>query len=38
MLRLGRWPKAKDPRRPTPEEADALFAAVAAYQDLFDTH
>ncbi|HLA92414.1 MAG TPA: asparaginase domain-containing protein [Actinomycetota bacterium] len=38
MLKLGRWPKAKDPRHPTPEECDALYAAVAAYQALFDTH
>jgi len=38
MLKLGRWPKAKDPRHPTPGECDALFAAVAAYQALFDTH
>jgi L-asparaginase/Glu-tRNA(Gln) amidotransferase subunit D len=38
MLKLGRWPKARDPRHPTPAESDALFAAVAAYQAIFDTH
>lgn len=38
MLKLGRWPKAHDPRHPTPEESEALSAAVAAYQALFDTH
>lgn len=38
MLKLGRWPKAKDPRHPTPEESEAMFAAVAAYQAIFDTH
>jgi L-asparaginase/Glu-tRNA(Gln) amidotransferase subunit D len=38
MLKLGRWPKAKDPRHPTSAERDALLTAVAAYQALFDTH
>jgi L-asparaginase/Glu-tRNA(Gln) amidotransferase subunit D len=38
MLKLGRWPRAEDPRHPTPSESDALFAAVSAYQDLFDAH
>jgi L-asparaginase/Glu-tRNA(Gln) amidotransferase subunit D len=38
MLKLGRWPKAEDPRRPTSAERGALFARVAEYQQIFDTH
>jgi L-asparaginase/Glu-tRNA(Gln) amidotransferase subunit D len=38
MLRLGRWPKARDPRHPTSAENDATIAAVVAFQELFDTH
>jgi L-asparaginase len=38
MLKLGRMPKAADPRNPTPGERDALFEKVAEYQRLFDTH
>lgn len=38
MLRLGRMPKAADPRRPTAEEREALFARVAEFQRIFDAH
>jgi L-asparaginase len=38
MLKLGRLPKAKDPRHPTSAERDALFARVAEYQQIFDMH
>jgi hypothetical protein len=38
MLKLGRLPKAKDPRRPTPGERAALVERVAAYQRIFDEH
>ncbi len=38
MLKLGRLPKARDPRNPTPQEREASLAAIARYQELFDTH
>ena len=38
MLRLGRLPKARDPRNPTPQEREAAQAAIARYQEIFDTH
>ena len=38
MLKLGRLPKARDPRRPTPQEREAVLAAIARYQTIFDTH
>ena len=38
MLRLGRLPKARNPRKPTAEERAATEEAVAAYQEVFDTH
>lgn len=38
MLRLGRLPKARDPRNPTPQEREASLAAIARYQEIFDTH
>ena len=38
MLRLGRLPKARDPRNPTAEEREASVAAIARYQEIFDTH
>ena len=38
MLRLGRLPKARDPRNPTSQEREAALAAIARYQELFDTH
>ena len=38
MLRLGRLPKARDPRNPTALEREASVAAIARYQEIFDTH
>jgi len=38
LMKFGSLPAAADPRRPTPEEAAALRAAVARYQRVFDTH
>ena len=38
MLKLGRLPKAKDPRGPTSAEREALLAKVAEYQQVFDVH
>jgi hypothetical protein len=38
MLKLGDPPPAADPFHPTPTEVEATQAAVAAYQELFDTH
>ncbi len=38
MLRLGRLPKARDPRNPAPQEREASLAAIARYQEIFDTH
>jgi L-asparaginase len=38
MLKLGRLPKADDPRHPTPAERKVLAEKVAAYQQLFDDH
>mgnify|MGYP007027286933 CR=1 FL=1 len=38
MLKLGRLPKAQDPRKPTTRERKAVLTAIAAYQAIFDTH
>jgi L-asparaginase len=38
MLKLGALPVAADPSRPTPHETARTHAAVAAYQQIFDTH
>ena len=38
MLKLGRLPKARDPRNPTPKEREAALAKIAEYQAIFDTH
>jgi len=38
MMKLGRFPKAKDPRNPTPKEKDALLAKIAEFQEIFETH
>ena len=38
ILRLGRLPKARDPRNPTAREREAAVAAIARYQEIFDTH
>jgi L-asparaginase/Glu-tRNA(Gln) amidotransferase subunit D len=38
MLKLGRLPKATDPRAPSREERQALVSKVAEYQLIFDSH
>jgi L-asparaginase len=38
MLKLGRLPKAEDPRRPTPAEQSVLAEKIAEYQRIFDEH
>lgn len=38
LMKLGALPVAQDPAHPTPEERAATIAAVARYQELFDTH
>jgi len=38
MLRLGRLPKARDARNPTAQEREASLAAIARYQEIFETH
>ena len=38
LLRLGAIPPAADPAAPTPAEIEAVRAAIARYQAIFDTH
>ena len=38
LLKLGRLPKAKDPRNPTGKERDAVIAKVAQFQKIFESH
>lgn len=38
MLKLGALPPATDPAKPTDSERSATRAAIAAYQEIFDTH
>lgn len=38
LMKLGSLPIAKDPAAPTVEERAATVAAVARYQEIFDTH
>ncbi len=38
MLKLGRLPKAKDPRNPTRGEQEAVAAKIMVFQEIFDTH
>ena len=38
MLKLGRLPKARDPRNPTKAERDATVAKVAEFQEIFENH
>ena len=38
MLKLGRLPKAEDPRNPKRAELDAVQAKIALFQQIFDTH
>jgi hypothetical protein len=38
MLKLGRLPRAAEPRRPTPAERARLIERIAAFQRIFDEH
>jgi hypothetical protein len=38
LLKFGSYPPAKDPAKPTAQEVEAVKAAVAKYQEIFDTH
>ena len=38
MLKLGRLPKARDPRNPTKAERAATVAKVAEFQEIFENH
>ncbi|MEE8466556.1 MAG: hypothetical protein V3S68_08780, partial [Dehalococcoidia bacterium] len=38
MLKLGRFPKAIDPRNPTSKEKEALLAKIAEFQEIFESH
>ena len=38
MLKLGRLPKARDPRNPTKAERAATVARVAQFQEIFENH
>jgi hypothetical protein len=38
MLKLGRLPKARDPRNPTKAERTATVAKVAQFQEIFESH
>lgn len=38
LMKLGSLPIAKDPSAPTTDERAATVAAVAAYQEIFDSH
>jgi L-asparaginase len=38
LMKFGSLPIAADPRQPTPEEVKALQAALADYQQVFNTH
>ena len=37
-VKFGSLPAAKNPDKPTSEEVEAIRKAVAAYQDVFNTH
>ena len=38
LLKFGSLPAAKDPDKPTTGELEAIRNALAAYQEVFDTH
>ena len=38
LMKLGRMPKARDPRNPTAAERKAVMAKVEEYQEIFETH
>jgi hypothetical protein len=38
LMKFGSLPPAADPDQPTPDELEALQAALAVYQSVFGTH
>ena len=38
MLKLGRLPRARDPRNPTRDERSAVVAKLEQFQEIFDNH
>jgi hypothetical protein len=38
MLKLGRLPKARDPREPTAAEREAVVEKIREFQEIFETH
>jgi hypothetical protein len=38
MLKLGRLPKAKDPRNPTKDERNTVVAKLEQYQEIIENH
>ena len=38
MLKLGRLPRARDPRNPTPTERDVMARQITEYQKILDEH
>jgi L-asparaginase/Glu-tRNA(Gln) amidotransferase subunit D len=38
LLKLGRLPKARDPRNPTSQEREAVLAKLAQFQQIFEEH
>ena len=38
MLKLGRLPKARDPRNPSHGERDAVISKMAQFQEIFESH
>ena len=37
-MKLGRFPKAQDPRNPTPAEWDAMRAKIVEFQQVFNSY
>ncbi|MGI0092328.1 MAG: asparaginase domain-containing protein [Nitrososphaerales archaeon] len=38
MLKLGRLPRASDPRKPTSAEREAIIEKIKQFQEIFETH
>ena len=38
LLKLGRLPKARDPRNPTKAEREAILGKLAQFQEIFESH
>jgi hypothetical protein len=38
MMKLGRLPKAENPRNPSRKEKDDVAAKLAEYQQIFENH